>query len=85
MEPIVVAEIAAALLYLAAYALAQFGKLRRDGYPYLLLNFVGTAVLAAIALVHQEWGFLFLNGAWALVSAGGLAALVRARRTPAPP
>jgi hypothetical protein len=36
---------------------------------YLLLNLAGTFVLAFDAAVGHEWGFLLLEGAWAVVSA----------------
>jgi hypothetical protein len=65
-------EIAGAVLVLAAYALAQFGGLARGGYPYLLLNLVGAAALAIVAARHHEWGFLLLQGVWALVAGLGV-------------
>ena len=66
-------EVAGAVLVLAAYALAQSGRLPRDGAPYLLLNLVGSGVLALLAARERQWGFLLLNGAWAVVSLGSLA------------
>lgn len=66
-------EIVGALLVLAAYALAQFAGLSRRGYPFLLLNLVGAAVLAALAARHHQWGFLLLQGVWALVAGLGVA------------
>ncbi|HVV57323.1 MAG TPA: hypothetical protein VHC45_03095, partial [Gaiellaceae bacterium] len=39
---------------------------------YLTLNFAGSFLLAAIALIQSQWGFLLLEGAWALVSAWAL-------------
>jgi len=43
-----------------------------------------SAVLAVIALTQQSWGFLLLEGTWALVSAYALF-FGRRRRTPAAP
>ncbi len=61
-------EIVGAVLVLAAYALAQFAGLSRRSYPYLLLNLVGALVLAVLAAVHRQWGFLLLQGGWAVVA-----------------
>jgi hypothetical protein len=39
----------------------------------LLFNLAGSSVLAADAAVSAQWGFLLLEGAWAIVSGIGLA------------
>lgn len=70
-------EIAGAVMILAAYALAQFRGLDRHGYPYLLLNLVGGAILAVLAGVHLQWGFLLLQVVWTLVALWGLLELLR--------
>lgn len=38
-----------------------------------MLNLAGSAILAADAAAGAQWGFLLLEGAWALVSLLGLA------------
>ncbi|MEX0790808.1 MAG: hypothetical protein WD178_08555, partial [Actinomycetota bacterium] len=40
--------------------------------PYLVPNFVGSAVLAVLAARHGDWGFLLLESVWASVSAYGI-------------
>jgi hypothetical protein len=70
-------QIAGALLILAAYVAAQFWALDQRSYPYLLLNLFGSAILAVLALVGRQWGFLLLEGASALVSVWSI--LVRLR------
>lgn len=70
-------QVLGALLVLAGYVLAQARALDSKSYPYLLLNLCGSALLAGLALVDRQWGFLLLEGVWALVS---LASLVAKRR-----
>jgi hypothetical protein len=43
-------------------------------------NLVGSAVLAVDAYLASEWGFVLLEGAWALVSASALPRAVATRR-----
>jgi uncharacterized membrane protein len=67
-----VIQIFGSLLILAAFAAAQRGRLRQDSRTYLVLNLVGSAILAVLAALGPNWGFLMLEGAWALVSAWSL-------------
>lgn len=76
-----VVQIAGALLVLAGYGAAQAGWLRTDSRVYLVLNLVGSAVLAALAVHERQWGFLLLEGAWAIISLVGLTTRGRPRPT----
>jgi len=72
-----VIQIVGSLMVLAAFAAAQRGLLDPKSVVYLVLNLVGSAVLAVQALFLAQWGFLLLEGVWALVSAASLIALRR--------
>jgi hypothetical protein len=74
-----VIQVFGALCILAAFVLAQFGRLRTTSGWYLVLNFVGSAILAVLAGIAVQWGFLLLEGVWAVVSLWGLIAWGRGR------
>jgi hypothetical protein len=65
-------QIVGALLILAGFAAVQFERMRPDSRLYLTLNLAGSAILAVLAYVESQWGFLLLEGVWAIVSAWGL-------------
>lgn len=70
-------QLGGALLILAAFTAAQAGRLDQHSGRYLLVNLIGSAVLAYDALHGREWGFLLLEGVWAIVSALSLGAWAR--------
>lgn len=75
-----VVQIIGSLLVLAGFALAQRGVLDPKSRTYLVLNLVGSAVLAVDAFGGRQWGFLLLEGVWAIVSAISLIGVLRRRR-----
>ena len=73
-------QVAGALLILSGFVLAQFRILDPQSLWYLVVNFVGSAILTVDAWREAQWGFFLLELVWAIVSAWGLTRLARGRR-----
>jgi hypothetical protein len=80
---VIALELAGAVLILGGFTLAQLRVLDQHSLVYLVLNLVGSFVLAVIAWVDRRWGFLLLEGVWSIVSAVSLVAVLRRRPAPA--
>lgn len=77
-------QVAGALLILVAFSAAQFGAMSPHNRSYLVLNLVGSVILAVLAWVERQYGFILLEGVWAVVSAWGLAQVLRGRAPSSP-
>ena len=73
-------QVVGSLLVLTAFVAAQRGRWSPSSRWYLVLNVVGSGVLAVDALLGAQWGFLLLEGTWSVVSAFGLARALRTAR-----
>jgi hypothetical protein len=67
-----IVSIVGSLMILSAYAANQTGRWTATRLEYMVLNLLGAAVLAVVAAVEEQWGFLLLEGVWAIVSAYAL-------------
>jgi hypothetical protein len=76
-----IVSVLGALAILAPYAANQFGPLGPAHLTYSVLNFAGSAVPTVIAVVEVQWGFILLEGVWALVSLWGIVAIFRSGST----
>jgi hypothetical protein len=65
-------QVLGALMVLAAFVAAQIQALHTASYPYLLLNAIGSAILAVLAYQDAQAGFLLLESVWLLVSLWGV-------------
>lgn len=63
-----VVSLSGAVLVLIGYAALQRGWLQREDRWFNLLNFVGSALLAWIAILDRRWGFILLEVVWAVLS-----------------
>jgi hypothetical protein len=70
-----------ALIILAAFGGGQFKLLNTSSLLYAVLNLVGSAILAVIAWIESQWGFVLLEGVWALISLWSTAQILRGGST----
>ncbi|HEX9987283.1 MAG TPA: hypothetical protein VGE45_02255 [Chloroflexia bacterium] len=77
-------QILGSLLVLTAFVAGQLRRMEPSDFAYVLLNLAGSAILAAVALIEQQWGFLLLEGVWAVVSLWSTVQLMRGKRLGAP-
>ena len=74
-----VIQVVGALLILAGFAGQQMGRISAISRTYLVLNLVGSIILAVLALHEEQWGFVLLETVWAIVSAWSLVQVLRGR------
>ena len=74
-------SIAGAAMVLVAFSGLQFRRFRPMDLGYLVLNTVGSFLLALAAWLEGLWAFVVLNGVWGLVSLRSLIVTLRGDRS----
>lgn len=79
-----VVQMVGAIIVLTGFIANQRFGLSSDSFWFLLANFLGTTILAVVAGVNRDAGFVLVEGVWAVVSFASLVGLLL-RGTPARP
>jgi hypothetical protein len=61
-----------AVLILAAYMALQLNRLSAETMTFQLLNLFGGVFLCITAVALRQYGFILVEGLWAILSAAGL-------------
>lgn len=67
-----IVSVVGSVIILGAYFALQRGNLKSEQRMYSALNFVGAGLLAWVAVVEWQIGFILLEGTWALLSVPGM-------------
>ena len=70
-------QIVGAALILIAYALQHMKHLHAETASYLAMNLAGGVLLCIAAVAARQYGFIILEGSWAVLSGMGLYRLLR--------
>jgi len=72
-------SVAGAFLILIPFAASQLGRLPTTSWSYQVLNFVGASALTGVAILEGQYGFILLEGVWAVMSLVGMRRVWRRR------
>ena len=72
-----IVSVLGALAILGAYIANQLRFIGPSNMSYSVMNFIGSTILTVIAVIEVQWGFILLEGVWALMSLWGIITLLR--------
>lgn len=84
MDLNVILEFIGALGILVPFALFQLGRMSQHHVAYLIANAFGAALLTVVAYITAQWGFVILQGVWAVAALVGILRWLHARQHPEP-
>ena len=65
-------QLLGAVLILLPFVRSQLGSLDTGSATYIWPNLVGSSLLAVLAVVGSQWGFVLLEACWAAASVAAL-------------
>ncbi len=74
-----IVSVIGALLCLVPFSLVQVRRMTTDAVVYQAMNLAGSTALATVAVLERQYGFILLEGTWALFSLIGITRVLRAQ------
>lgn len=68
-----IVSVLGAVLILLPFAATQVDRMKTTSLAYQLPNLIGSGALTVIAVLERQYGFILLEGTWAVMSLVGLA------------
>ena len=75
-----VISIIGSIIILSAYGAGQAKLMSTSSLLYAVLNLIGSGILAVIAVIESQWGFLLVEGVWSLISLASVVNILRTRK-----
>jgi len=72
-----IVQLVGAIFILYAFASQQLGRLAAETRTYQILNLIGGMFLCAAAVAARQYGFILLEGTWAIASGYGVLKVLR--------